>query len=140
MPKDWLGRHLLPPGKGGYRAVVGRRTPKTQPPQPPRPSKGAPTSAREIGSKDAPVMGDCKFVASDQPRVIKGRHSVPCTCDGELGCLPCPETHCVVCGRAHAKAACTGCLDATRRRDERTMHGRVVRPPRWRRLHMPGVC
>lgn len=59
-------------------------------------------------------MSTCKFVASDQPRVIAGRHAVPCSCDGETGCLPCPEPHCVVCSRAHAKAACTGCLDAAR--------------------------
>lgn len=56
----------------------------------------------------------CRFVSSTEPRVISGRHTVPCTCDGELGCLECPETHCIVCGRAHAKAACTGCLDAAR--------------------------
>lgn len=56
----------------------------------------------------------CRFIASDQPRVISGRHNDPCTCDGERGCLPCPEMHCVVCSRAHAKAACTGCLEAAR--------------------------
>ena len=59
-------------------------------------------------------MTNCRFVASDQPRVIKGRHAVPCVCDGELGCLECPETHCIVCGRDHAAAACTGCLEAAR--------------------------
>ena len=56
----------------------------------------------------------CRFVASDQPRVISGRHKDPCTCDGEFGCMACPDYHCVVCGRAHAKAACTGCLEAAR--------------------------
>lgn len=59
-------------------------------------------------------MSNCRFVATDQPRVVSGRHNDRCTCDGEFGCLPCPETHCVVCGRAHAKAACTGCLEAAR--------------------------
>lgn len=59
-------------------------------------------------------MTNCRFVSSTEPRVVAGRHAVPCTCDGERGCLPCPETHCVVCGRAHAKAACTGCLEAAR--------------------------
>jgi hypothetical protein len=57
----------------------------------------------------------CRFVSSTEPRVVAGRHAVPCVCDNrELGCLPCPEPHCIVCGRNHAKAACTGCLDAAR--------------------------
>lgn len=59
-------------------------------------------------------MSGCRFVASDQPRVIKGRHLPECACDGEFGCLPCPELHCVVCSREHAKAACTACLEAAR--------------------------
>lgn len=58
---------------------------------------------------------NCRFVSSSEPRVVAGRHAVPCTCDDrELGCLPCPELHCVCCGREHAKAACTGCLEAAR--------------------------
>lgn len=57
----------------------------------------------------------CKFVGSTEPRVISGRHLDPCACDDrELGCLPCPEPHCVVCSKEHAKAACVGCLDAAR--------------------------
>lgn len=57
----------------------------------------------------------CRFVGSTEPRVIAGRHLDPCACDDrELGCLPCPEMHCVVCGKAHAKAACVDCLDAAR--------------------------
>lgn len=59
-------------------------------------------------------MTNCRFVASDQPRVIKGRHAVPCVCDGEFGCLECPEPHCLVCGKEHARAACAGCLGAAR--------------------------
>jgi hypothetical protein len=31
-----------------------------------------------------------------------------------MGCLPCAETHCIICGRAHARAACTDCLNAAR--------------------------
>jgi hypothetical protein len=57
----------------------------------------------------------CRFVSTTEPRVVAGRHATPCACDDrELGCLPCPETHCLICGRAHAKAACTACLDAAR--------------------------
>ena len=57
----------------------------------------------------------CRFVSTTEPRVIRGRHLDPCACaDRDLGCLPCPETHCVICGRAHARAACTRCLDAAR--------------------------
>lgn len=57
----------------------------------------------------------CKFVGSTEPRVIAGRHLDPCACDDrELGCLPCPELHCCVCQKAHAKAACTDCLDEAR--------------------------
>lgn len=56
----------------------------------------------------------CKFVASDQPRILSGRHNDPCTCDGVRGCQPCPEVHCVICGREHAKSACVGCLEAAR--------------------------
>jgi hypothetical protein len=57
----------------------------------------------------------CRFVSTTEPRVVSGRHLSPCACDDrELGCLPCPDMHCVVCGRAHAKAACVDCLDAAR--------------------------
>jgi hypothetical protein len=60
-------------------------------------------------------VSNCKFVSTTEPRVISGRHETPCVCDDrELGCLPCPEQHCVVCGRAHAAVTCTGCLDAAR--------------------------
>lgn len=59
-------------------------------------------------------MSECRFVASDQPRIIPHRHSDPCTCTDDFGCLPCQGPHCVVCGREHARAACTGCLEAAR--------------------------
>lgn len=60
-------------------------------------------------------MSGCRFVSTTEPRVISGRHTTPCVCDDrEIGCLPCPETHCVICGKGHAKAACTGCLEAAR--------------------------
>jgi hypothetical protein len=57
----------------------------------------------------------CRFVSTTEPRVVSGRHLTPCACDDrELGCLPCPELHCCVCQKAHAKAACTACLDDAR--------------------------
>ena len=60
-------------------------------------------------------MNSCLFVSTTEPRVIRGRHTDPCTCDDrELGCLRCPETHCQICSRNHAKAACTDCLNAAR--------------------------
>lgn len=60
-------------------------------------------------------MTNCRFVSTTEPRVVAGRHLSLCACDDrELGCLPCPDMHCVVCGRAHAKAACVDCLDAAR--------------------------
>src|SRR5437868_2917120 len=57
----------------------------------------------------------CKFVGSTEPRVIAGRHQDPCACDDrQIGCLPCPELHCCICQRVHAKATCTRCVDAAR--------------------------
>jgi ribosomal protein L37AE/L43A len=60
-------------------------------------------------------MTGCRFVSTTEPRVVKGRHQIPCACDDrELGCLPCTETHCVICGRSHARAACAECLNEAR--------------------------
>jgi hypothetical protein len=52
MPRDWLGRQMLPPKGQGYRAQAGKRPERADPPPPPKPSEGGPTSAREIGSRD----------------------------------------------------------------------------------------
>jgi hypothetical protein len=49
MNRDWLGRPLLPPGHGGYRALPedkGKPDTRKPPPPPPRPSKGGATSAK----------------------------------------------------------------------------------------------
>lgn len=57
----------------------------------------------------------CRFVASDQPRAIVGRHILGvCAEENCRGCQPCLEWHCISCGRSHAKVTCTACLDAAR--------------------------
>lgn len=60
------------------------------------------------------MTANCRWVSTTEPRVIPGRHGADCAGEECRGCLPCVETHCVVCGREHAKAACTGCLEAAR--------------------------
>lgn len=59
-------------------------------------------------------MTDCRWVASDQPRVINRRHMAGCTSDECSGCHPCTETHCQRCQRIHAVAVCIECTDRTR--------------------------
>lgn len=59
-------------------------------------------------------MSVCKFVTSDQPRVLPGRHTTDCAGETCAGCLPCVETHCAVCRRAHAANVCAECVAATR--------------------------
>jgi hypothetical protein len=56
----------------------------------------------------------CRFVASDQPRVLVGRHEDGCEDEGCRGCLSCPMDHCRVCGIEHASGACPGCVGAVR--------------------------
>lgn len=59
-------------------------------------------------------MSECRFVASDQPRVLAGRHLDPCVCDGEFGCMACPDYHCLRCGANHSTAVCVDCTNRTR--------------------------
>lgn len=59
-------------------------------------------------------MSGCRFASATEPRVIRGRHTDPCTCDGEHGCAPCSETHCERCSRIHAAVVCIECTDRTR--------------------------
>lgn len=57
---------------------------------------------------------NCRWVASDQPRILPGRHDADCAgeCDG---CLPCPDYHCSVCRRVHVEGrTCAECLAETR--------------------------
>lgn len=59
----------------------------------------------------------CRWVASDEPRVLVGRHPDPlpdgheADCDG---CQPCDKAHCIVCGHEHAAATCAGCVGVGR--------------------------
>lgn len=75
----------------------------------------------------------CFYVAWDQPRALRGRHGPECPAlaiastgvapvdAGEtngpqvatqcVGCLPCPEAHCIRCGREHVEQlVCPGCI------------------------------
>lgn len=56
----------------------------------------------------------CRFVASDQPRVINRRHDDDCPGEECKGCLPCTEPHCVVCGKEHHEGACPACAGEAR--------------------------
>jgi hypothetical protein len=56
----------------------------------------------------------CLWVASDQPRAVRGRHLDECADDECRGCQPCPGPHCRVCGKEHAEHACPACLADTR--------------------------
>lgn len=62
----------------------------------------------------------CRFVASDQPRAVSGRHAEECADrfgddpNGCQGCLPCSEPHCRVCRRTHAEGTCAECLAEAR--------------------------
>lgn len=56
----------------------------------------------------------CRWVASDQTRVLAGRHIRDCNASGCEGCQPCTERHCLSCGMNHAQVTCPGCLDDAR--------------------------
>jgi hypothetical protein len=56
----------------------------------------------------------CRFVASDEPRVLSGRHDADCAGGECRGCQPCTEPHCRVCGRTHADGTCAECLAEAR--------------------------
>lgn len=69
-------------------------------------------------------MSACKWAGRGEQRTLRGRHLPECPENGAesetgapeacSGCLPCPERHCVVCGRVHALGACPECIAATR--------------------------
>src|SRR5687768_10612164 len=59
-------------------------------------------------------MTACRWVASNLPRAVPGRHLEECAEELCKGCQPCTERHCRVCGRAHADGTCAECMDETR--------------------------
>jgi hypothetical protein len=56
----------------------------------------------------------CRWMGSDQPRAVSGRHKPDCADETCRGCQECHEPHCRVCGRVHADGTCAECLAATR--------------------------
>lgn len=59
------------------------------------------------------MSNHCKFVATDRPRVLPGRHNEDCAGDC-AGCLACPMDHCRVCSVVHAEQTCAGCITEVR--------------------------
>src|SRR5689334_18325715 len=65
-------------------------------------------------------VSNCKWVASDRPRVIRDRHEDECAGECE-GCLPCDKDHCTVqwygergtC-ETHAASVCPSCVAKVR--------------------------
>lgn len=60
------------------------------------------------------MNSECRWVNSDRPRVLKGRHAEGCVSEICWGCLTCTEPHCRVCGVAHDEGACPECRAGTR--------------------------
>ena len=66
-------------------------------------------------------MSNCRWVASDQPRAVKGRHVESCEGAPCPGCQPCTEPHCLVqwygergdC-ETHAQTVCPSCVGKVR--------------------------
>lgn len=59
----------------------------------------------------------CRWVASDQARIVPGRHEDGCNDETCRGCQECRENHCDVGGTAHvptAGAGCPSCVGTTR--------------------------
>lgn len=56
---------------------------------------------------------NCRWVSTSDPRILPGRHILDCGEDCK-GCMPCPESHCAVCGKVHAEVTCPECTGATR--------------------------
>lgn len=67
----------------------------------------------------------CTYTGDTTPRIVRGRHRDGCPSQRDpeivaaeatlcIGCQPCTEPHCRVCGRNHAPHTCPDCLTATR--------------------------
>lgn len=59
-------------------------------------------------------MERCRWVSSDQARVLPGRHEDGCEDETCRGCQPCTMDHCRVCTVEHSSGACGGCLAEVR--------------------------
>lgn len=59
-------------------------------------------------------MSACRFIATDQPRMLR-THSRDCNASGCEGCMPCVERHCATCGRRHVDGLrCASCVGDVR--------------------------
>lgn len=58
-------------------------------------------------------MTNCRWMGTDRPRAVVGRHDADCDAEDCKGCAECPEEHCRVCGIAHGRG-CAECLAETR--------------------------
>lgn len=56
----------------------------------------------------------CRWMGSDNPRAIIGRHDDDCQREECRGCEPCRRAHCRVCGIEHAAGACAECVGTVR--------------------------
>lgn len=56
----------------------------------------------------------CRWMGTEHPRAIIGRHRDDCPDDQCRGCEPCHRAHCRVCGIEHAAGTCAGCVGAVR--------------------------
>ena len=57
---------------------------------------------------------NCRYVSTTEPRTLIGRHEADCLSGECIGCQPCLEPHCRVCGRTHVDGTCAECLAETR--------------------------
>jgi hypothetical protein len=82
------------------------------------------------GGKSVVEESHCRYMASDQPRVLPGRHRDDCEVETCAGCLPCPMDHCRVCGVEHSVGACAGCVGEVRENLGELVRMCAALPPR----------
>lgn len=59
-------------------------------------------------------MTDCRYTSKQTPRTLPNHHADDCDTDTCVGCLPCPNAHCRVCGNTHHDGTCPECLAVVR--------------------------